>query len=142
MTYATDHFTTRRIQRDFGATLRAGGGFQRLGDETATAAAQAAAAQQERRIQQGEIVWEEGRAPHDPFTTFNSSVHTVCSLLIAEALGFLSVGEKYTGGVGCGGRPPRASFLGVRSLSLVLADFGTFVFGFILLISFRCSGLP
>jgi len=39
---------------------------------------------------------------------------------------------------GVGANPPRASFLGVRSLSLVLADFGTLLFRFILLISFRC----
>jgi hypothetical protein len=65
----------------------------------------------------------------------------VLSLLTKEALGFLineelgllseadSFGGLY-GGVGAA-LPPRASFFGVRSLSLVLADFGTLLFRFI-----------
>jgi hypothetical protein len=46
------------------------------------------------------------------------------------------------GGVGCGpppttgNAPPRASFFGLMSLSLVLADFGTLVFCFFLVVIF------
>jgi hypothetical protein len=46
------------------------------------------------------------------------------------------------GGVGAGGctLPPGVSFFGVRSLSLVLADFGTLLFSlFLFLISFSVS---
>jgi len=44
-----------------------------------------------------------------------------------------------TGATAAGYLPPRASFFGVRSLSLVLADFGTllvFVLLFIFILSF------
>jgi hypothetical protein len=47
------------------------------------------------------------------------------------------------GGVGCGpgpgttgSAPPRASFFGLMSLSLVLADFGTLLFCFFLVVIF------
>jgi hypothetical protein len=82
-------------------------------------------------------------------STCNSSIHAVISFLAEDALGFLtkdalgflSLGG-YTGGVGS--RPPRASFLGVRSLSLLFADFVTlllFVFIFVLCSFFvpRCN---
>jgi hypothetical protein len=40
------------------------------------------------------------------------------------------------GGVGAGPPPPLASFFGVMSLSLVLADFGTLLFCFFLVVIF------
>ena len=88
-------------------------------------------------------------SPEATFSTCNSSSYKVyCRFLDVAAMG----GVTY-GGVGAGPRtgppsgailPPRASFLGVRSLSLVLADFGTlFLFLlFILILSFLfCSSV-
>jgi len=88
-------------------------------------------------------------SPEATFSTRGSSSYRVSCLLDVAAMG----GVTY-GGVGAGPRlagapsgailPPRASFLGVRSLSLVLADFGTlFLFLlFILIFSFLfCSSV-
>ena len=58
-----------------------------------------------------------------------------CFFTVEEALGGVAMPD---GGPGftTGRRPARASFLGVRSLSLVLADFGTLLFCFFLVVIF------
>jgi hypothetical protein len=52
--------------------------------------------------------------------------------VIEEALGGVATPDGFT----TGRRPARASFLGVRSLNLVLADFGTLLFCFFLVVIF------
>jgi hypothetical protein len=55
-----------------------------------------------------------------------------CFFAVKEPLGGVGVADGFT----TGRRPARASFLGVRSLNLVLADFATLLFCFFLVVIF------
>jgi len=85
-------------------------------------------------------------SPKATFSTSNSSSYRVgCFFTVEDAPGGLYMGGVIPGpGPGlpakAGYLPARASFFGVKSLSLVLADFGTLLF-FVLLFIFILSFL-